>query len=136
MFSQHGSGEQERILQHHGDIRAERLLGEIAGVAAIDQDAAGIGIVEARHQREQCGLACARATDQRDRLTRFYLETNASEDGMIRIVSEADVIEGDFSPSARHRLGVPFFSGTESSASRISNTRCMPAAAPSSAQAV
>ncbi len=68
---QHRAGQQQRVLQHDGDISQQRLLGHVAHVETVEGHAARDGIVEARHEREQRRLARAGAADQRHGLTGF-----------------------------------------------------------------
>ncbi len=60
-----GSGEQERVLQHHPEMAAQ--LGHIlfAHIDAIDQNAAALDLVEAHHQADDGGFAGAGVADDR-----------------------------------------------------------------------
>jgi hypothetical protein len=55
----HGAMEQHRVLQHEADVRAQRIELVVAQIAAVDQDAAGGRIVEARNEAHHGGLAAA-----------------------------------------------------------------------------
>src|SRR5579875_3522999 len=61
-------GEQEALLRHVAQVRAELLDVEAAHVMAIDADAAGIDVVEARQQLDERRLAGAGLADERDGL--------------------------------------------------------------------
>ena len=67
----HRVGEQERILQHDADLRAQAGSGHIAHIDAVDRHRAARHIVEARQQIDDRGLARAGRPDDRDRLARL-----------------------------------------------------------------
>ena len=52
-----GRGEKHGILQDHSDLHAKRLFGQVAQIAAIEEDPAGDRIIEARHEAQQGALA-------------------------------------------------------------------------------
>ena len=54
-----GPVEQQRLLQYETDLPAEGLLLEEFHIDAVDFDGSGVGIVEARNQVDDGGLACA-----------------------------------------------------------------------------
>ena len=60
--------EHRRLLPDHADLRPQRVLGQVADVDAVEQDAAALDLVEAQQQRDGGGLAGAGAADQRDPL--------------------------------------------------------------------
>ena len=65
-----GAGEEDRLLRHEADLRAQLLLRHLAHVHAVHQDAAAVDVVEARNQVDQGGLARAGAADDRGHLAR------------------------------------------------------------------
>ncbi len=90
-----GAGEQERLLQDHGDVPAERGLGEIAHILAADQDLAAPDVVEAVQQRHRAGLAGAGRADQRHRLARLDPKADVAQHRDAVDVAEGDVLELD-----------------------------------------
>src|SRR3546814_4814875 len=66
-----GRGEQERLLQDHGDVAAERSLRHPPHVAAADQHPALPDIVEAMHQRRRAGLRSEEHTSELQSLMRI-----------------------------------------------------------------
>ncbi len=71
-----GGGEvvAHEILEDDADVRAEREEVVLAQVVAVEQDAALVGVVEAREQLHERRLAGAVLADQRERLARAQLE--------------------------------------------------------------
>src|SRR5262249_49490884 len=80
--------EQERFLQHQGDLRTEALQLEVADVVAVNGDAALPGIEEARPQAHQRCLARSGGADKGDSLPREDLQANTAQDGTARLVAE------------------------------------------------
>ena len=62
MFSLIVRGKKHGILQDHSDLGAQRFLGQIAQIVAIEKDAAGCRIIESRHEAQQRALARPGAT--------------------------------------------------------------------------
>jgi hypothetical protein len=52
MLSGHGAAQQHRFLQHKSDLSAQTVQLEVADVDAVDADAPGVGISEARHHAQ------------------------------------------------------------------------------------
>ena len=65
-----GVVEQVRFLRHHADLRGQRVERHVAQVVPVDQDAPAGGVVQARDQIGQGGLARAAGPDQRHQLAR------------------------------------------------------------------
>ena len=82
--------EQESVLRHQADLVAETGQVEIADVAAIDLHGARGGVVEARHQVGERGLAAAARPDQGDHLAGFDLQIRACE---AETVGRAGIVE-------------------------------------------
>ncbi len=101
---EHGAGEQEGILQHHGDVPAEGALRVVAHVAAVDHNRAGGDIVEAVQQRRDAGLAGPGRAHQRHRLARRHLEAHVVQHRVVLRIAEGDVAELDGAPD-RRRVG-------------------------------
>ena len=94
--------EQEGVLVHHRDQRAD--LGERQGaqIVAAQQDAAAVGIVEAQQQAHDRRLAAARRPDQPQPLARLGAEGEPVMHGAPRAgIGEAHVLERD---GGRQRL--------------------------------
>ena len=73
----HGAVEEVGVLAHHRDEAPELVEGEIPHVAAADQDAALIGVVEAQQQARHGGLARAARPDDAHPLARANGEAQA-----------------------------------------------------------
>jgi len=100
-----GVVEQEGFLGDHTDMGCEGIEGEITQVVVVNADAALLGIIQARDEIGQRGLAGAAGADKRGQLA-----------GLDR---EVDVLEGDragLAGSAGFRLGLfPFAAAGEDS---------------------
>ena len=88
-------GEEKRVLRDDADLPARRPARDVAHVDPVDQHAPRVGVVEARHERGERRLACARGPDQRDRAARLDLEVDALEHGPLGVVAEPDAGEDD-----------------------------------------
>ena len=86
--------EQERVLVHDADVAAQVGELQVAHVLAVDEHRAAAGVVEARHEVGERGLAAPRVADERDRLAGRDLEAHASQYRPVD-VAEPDVVEGD-----------------------------------------
>ena len=73
----HAAAEQDRLLQHHADLPAQRLRIPLAHIHAIHQHRASIDIIETRDQVHQRALASAGRSQQRNLLTRLHAEADA-----------------------------------------------------------
>ena len=103
-----GPGEEERLLGHVPESPPVRVEVEVGHRDPVDEHPAGVGVVEARHQLHQGGLARAGLADQRDRLARCHLEVDAVQ----RLpsgtrVREVHVLEADraLERAGGHRRG-------------------------------
>ncbi len=92
-----GVVEKERLLADQGDLAPQRAQCEVADVDAVDEDAAGRGIVETHQQRGERRLAGAAGADQGDHLALFHCEGDVGEHGAVgRVrVLEADTVIDD-----------------------------------------
>jgi len=97
--------EEERVLGDRADLTPERAELHVPHIGAVDRDASGSDVVEARHERGQRRLARARVSDQRDRLTGRYVEVDALEHGASRHVLEPDPFEADVAAPGRELAG-------------------------------
>ena len=71
----------------------------VADVHAIDQHAAGVDVVEAADQINQCRLTAAATTDDADLLARSDREIHLLEDGAMSVVSKRNVLKADLATS-------------------------------------
>src|SRR5207249_3598861 len=93
--------EEERLLQDGPDLVAEGGQGQVADVVAVDQDAAGGGVVEAGNEVDDRALAAAGRTEQPDRLARLDRKADAFQCLAFGAgEAEGDVFEDDL---AAHR---------------------------------
>ncbi len=99
----HRAIEQEHVLRDPADLAAQpvqRITGE---VAAVETDLSLRGLVEAQQQLDQRRLATAGRTDQRERLSRAYLEIDAAQHlGAVRI-RKVEIVDCDV--AARRMIG-------------------------------
>src|SRR5690606_35954650 len=95
----------QEILEDDADVAAKIGGGELADVDAVDGDGALFGLVEARHQLDDGGLARPVLTDKRDGFARLDGEVEVADDEALRArIAEADVVEDDSLPQ-RHGEG-------------------------------
>ena len=97
-----GPTEQHRVLQHHADLSAQHPSVQGGGVHPVQQDPAGVDLVEPHDQVDQGGLARTRGADDRHGLARFGGQGQVRDQRLVRGVGEGHVLELD--PPA-HRLG-------------------------------
>ena len=90
-----GRSEQEHVLLHDADLAAQRGLRHVADVDAVDGDAAGRHVVEARQQRADRRLAGSRSADEGHSLSGRDLQVEAFEDHALIRIAEADVLVDD-----------------------------------------
>ena len=62
------AAEEDGLLRDHADAAPQAVGRDLPQVVAVDEDAAAVGIVEAREERREGGLARARGADQRHHL--------------------------------------------------------------------
>ncbi len=96
-----GSGEQESLLRDDPELSAQRGLGDVPEVDAVDQDPAVARVVEPREQLGDRRLAGARVADQGDRGPRRDVEVEVVQDVGELAVAEPDVIELDMALDLR-----------------------------------
>ena len=88
-------GEQERVLEHHPDLAAERRQRDVSHVDAVDRHPATAHVVEAGDQRRHRRLARPADTDERHHLTGVDVEIEPRQHRLGPVVAERDVLEGD-----------------------------------------
>ena len=94
------AAEQNAFLHHKPDLLPERFDGDAAEIIAVEQNRAGIHVVEPAEQVDERGLAGAARTDECDHLAGFDGEINIFQNPALRVVAELHLTE--FHP-ARHR---------------------------------
>ncbi len=97
----HGRGEEERLLRDDADLAAQRAQRHVADVDAVERDAAGRHVVEARHERGERRLAGAGVADQRDRGAGGDVEVDVLQHRLALAVRERDALEPDHARSRR-----------------------------------
>ena len=98
--------EQRDVLRNRADLLAQALLRDPGDVLAVDQDAAGVDIVEPLQQGEDRRFAAARFADQSDALASLDAQAEIIEDLGAAGVSEADTVEDDAAaPAGKRRRG-------------------------------
>ena len=96
--------EQERLLRHDPELRAQRARLDVAQVVAVDQDPPLGRVVEARGELRERRLARARRADQRDRLAGRDVQVDVRQGGLgARRVGERDVVERELAAQPRQR---------------------------------
>ena len=89
-----GAGEEHRLLRDEADLRAQVLLGHVAHVDAVHEDASAVHVVEARDQADERRLARARAADDGGHLSRQRREADVAQGGQLgAVIVEAHVLE-------------------------------------------
>ena len=76
-----GAGEQEGVLQHHGDLLVQPVLGGVGHRVSVEQDLAGGGAVEAADQGQEGRLAGAVVTEQGDPLAGVMVRSMSVKTG-------------------------------------------------------
>ena len=97
--------EERDVLGHDADLLAQALLGHQRDVLAVDQDAAGLEIVEALQQGEDGRFAAARFADQPDALAGLDAQVEVLEDLGAAGIGEADILEDDAALARRRTAG-------------------------------
>ena len=95
MLSRTVPGEQEPFLRHDAELPAERLLGHVAKVDAVDRDPPLERVVEAGEELRDRRLARARVPDEGDRRSGGDVEVDSVQHLGARAVAEADVLQAD-----------------------------------------
>ena len=71
--------EQHRFLRDDADLRAQRGEGDVAHIVAVDQDASGGHVEEARDQMNQRALAGAAGTDDGENFAALHFEIDVAQ---------------------------------------------------------
>ena len=105
----HRAAEEDGVLQHETDLVADALQLVIADVDAVDQDAAGGRIVEARDEAHHRRFSRSGGAHDADELARADGEAHALQHRARGIVREGDAIELDRSLEPSGLYGIrPF----------------------------
>ena len=89
----HIAAEQKGVLQHHPEAAPQQGHRQLPDVHPIEQDPAGLGLVEATEQANDRGLAGAGGPHDRHMFSRGDAEGEVFEDRIVAAVSEAHVLE-------------------------------------------
>ena len=90
-----GVAEEKCFLRNESDVAAQRVKRELADGASVDQDSAGLGVVDARDEVDQRCLAGAGRADDGKAGAGGDAETNVFENGCA-VVGEVKTAEFDF----------------------------------------
>ena len=124
-----GAVEEEGLLQDDAELLAITAEADGGEVDAVDQDlAAGRG-VEGADQRDDGGLAGAGGADQGGDGAGFGFEADAVKDGLVGLVGEGDIVEGDVAVDGAMAVRCGPGSLSSSRSLRISVVRSRPASA-------
>ena len=85
--------QQYGLLQHHTDLRPQRLQGPLADVLAINEDRALDWVIEAGDQRGQGSFAGAGGPDEGRHLPGWEGERESFEHGLLWVIGKGDVAE-------------------------------------------
>ena len=99
----HGVGEQERVFEHDPDRVPKFGDRERAQVDTVEQDPAGVDVVEARDEARDRRLPAAGRTDDRDGFTAANHQIQPVEHRSAGPVSEPDPLEAQLSRTGRER---------------------------------
>src|SRR5437773_6107325 len=94
------SPEQHRLLQNETDLSAKRSLAVVPDVDPVDHDAPCVGVIEARDEPHDGGLATAGRADDAYHLAGCDAEVHVAKDEVLRIVAESHVLDGDLASCA------------------------------------
>ena len=92
--------EQPGILQHHAEALAQVAAVKVPDVVAVQQDFAGIHIIEPHEQLDHCGLARAGGADDGDLLAGLDIAAEIVDDGLFRRVAELYMVKRDLTVDA------------------------------------
>lgn len=98
--------EEERVLEHHADLAAQRTLLQRPQVHAVHADRARRRVVEPLQQRHHRALPRAARADQCDHLARADVQVDRLQHRLPLLIGEADAVELDLAPQLPHDLGV------------------------------
>ena len=102
----HRAMEHRDVLRHDADGVAQALLRDARDILAVDQNAAGLHVVEPLQQREQRRLAAAGMADQPDALARHEAEIEVLENLLAVRIAEIDMLELHAGAAPDQRLGL------------------------------
>ena len=115
-----GVVEEVDVLEDEGELRHEVGGVPVAHIFVADAHASRVHVVEARDEARDRGLAAAGGADDRGHRLRFDAEGHALQDGVVGLVGEGHVLEGNRRARrgrglvhASHALGGGQFGGGE-----------------------
>src|SRR5712691_9462208 len=112
--------EQDRVLERHADVRAQRAQIKVAHVDTVEKNLAFGDVVQARQQVGERGLAAPRTPDYAHRLPRLDDQVEVAQDPIVGLgVLEPDAAKLDPTPAPVKRVtpGRSAISGRESKTS-------------------
>ena len=101
------------ILQHHAEALAQVAAVKVPDVVAVQQNFAGIHIIEPHEQLDHCGLARAGGADDGDLLAGLDIAAEIVDDGLFRRVAELYMVKRDLTVDAG-RVGAASWSSSGS----------------------
>src|SRR5699024_3946825 len=101
-----GAGKEEYVLLDDADVLAQGLLGEVAHVGAVHQNATPGDIIEAGDELAQGGLAAPGGAYHRHRLSPGDVDGHVVQHGLPVLVGERDVVHQNVSLGGVHVHGV------------------------------
>ena len=107
MFSRTVPGEEEALLRDDAELAAQRGLGDVAQVDAVDRDPAVARVVEAGEQLRDRRLAGAGVSDERDGRPGGDVEVDPVQHLVAVAVAEAHVLEADVPVDVRRARARP-----------------------------
>ena len=103
---QHAVSKEKNLLLDNSDLPPERALGHLSDVLAVDAHSALGHVVKAGNQLAKGGFASTGGAHKGKLFPGFDVQLNVVKDLVLIIVSEGDVIKGNFAADCAHFLGV------------------------------
>ncbi len=94
----HGVVEEDGLLRDLRDLAAQRAEGELAHVVAVDEDASGSHVEEARDEIDEGGFARAAGADEREHFAGMDIEIDVMQNLVLAFlggVAEANILKAD-----------------------------------------
>jgi len=109
--------EEPGVLEHHGEVVAQVVTGEVTDVVGAYTNGAAANVVEAHEELDEGRLASTGRTDDGHRLAWIDVEREVVDDVLVRQVAKAHVLERDGTLVVREGLprhvGVGLLGGVE-----------------------
>ena len=98
----HRIGKQHGILQHDCRVATQFIPADIPNVHAVNEDLAGIDIVEPHQQVYHSGLTAAGGANQRHLFAGLYIQRKVMQHTFFRHIRKVYVAEADLAPGMLH----------------------------------